>query len=79
MIKCLWHFCNYFGEIKNSLVTLSYLGCCGRKEVVQLLLNYPNSGIEFNARDDNGHTAFVLAYINGQNDIVQLLESKLNL
>ena len=51
----------------------------GRKEVVQVLLNYPNSGIEFNARDISGYTAFVLGYQNGQNDIVQLLESKLNL
>ena len=47
------------------------------KDVVELLLDH--SGIDFNTTDDDGKTAFMLACQRGHQDVVQLLESKINL
>ena len=60
-------------------IALMYACRYGHKEVVKLLLNYHNSGIEFNARDKNGKTALMLASIYGYKDVVELIKSKLNL
>ena len=45
----------------------------GHKDVVQLLLDYPNGNIDFNARTDYTHTAFMLACGNGHTEVVKIL------
>ena len=44
-----------------------------------LILDHPNSVIEFNARDNYGETAFMYALQGGREDVVELLKSKSNL
>ena len=51
----------------------------GETKVVRLLLEHSDQSIDFNARDEEGMTAFLLAAENGHNDIVKLLESKLSI
>ena len=46
----------------------------GLKDIVQLLLSYPN--IELNARTNDGFTAFILACFEGHANVIKLLLSK---
>ena len=53
----------------------AFMAACynGHKDVVQLLLNYPDRTIDLNARTNNGTTAFMAACHNAHKDVVQLL------
>ena len=46
---------------------------CGRKGVVQMLLNCPENNIELNARDLDGWTAFMIVCQRGHKAVVQML------
>ena len=46
---------------------------CGRKHVVQLLLDHSDPNFDWNARNIDGWIAFILACFNGHIDVVQLL------
>ena len=46
---------------------------CGRKHVVQLLLDHSDPNFDWNARNNDGLIAFILACFNGHIDVVQLL------
>ena len=46
---------------------------CGRKHVVQLLLDHSDPNFDWNARNNDGWIAFILACFYGHIDIVQLL------
>ena len=45
----------------------------GHKDVVKYLLEYSDSNIELNARDNDGRTAFKLACRAANKDVVKLL------
>ena len=51
---------------------LCWLAVLDKNEVVKLLLDHSDR-IDFNAKNDNGETAMMIACRNGQEDIVQLI------
>ena len=46
---------------------------CGRKHVVQLLLDHSDPNFDWNARNNDRLIVFILACFNGHIDVVQLL------
>ena len=65
--------------MQKTIMTTAFMLACdkGRKDVVQLLLNFSGSDIELNlslnAKDTHGWTAFIMACMHGRKDVVKLL------
>ena len=74
IVKLLLEYCN---SEDSGLNTRHEYGCTvfmaacfyGPKDIVQLLLNHPDTNIDLNETAENGNTAFMLACMKGNKDM----------
>ena len=80
IVKLLLEYCNSEESgfnTKDRVGGTVFMAACfyGPKDIVQLLLNHPDTNIDLNEKSENHLTAFMLACMKGNKDIVQLLLS----